>query len=53
MTLFKKGDPVTVAGYGAGTVVKDFGHKVRVKVPVGDGKAVPIVPKADVTAVTL
>ena len=48
--MFKKGDPVIVAGYGDGTVVKDFGHKVRVKVAVGDVKHVPIVDKADVAA---
>lgn len=48
MTLFKKGDPVHVAGYGVGTVVKDFGHKVRVKVTVDGNTGVPVVPKADV-----
>ena len=46
--MFKKNDLVTVAGYGVGTVVKDFGKKVRVKVAVGDTKHVPIVPKDDV-----
>jgi hypothetical protein len=47
--VFKKGDPVDVAGYGPGFVVKDFGKKVRVKVKVGDTVVVPIVDKVDVT----
>lgn len=50
--MLKKGDPVTVAGYGPGTVVKDFGHKVRVKVTVDGNTGVPVVPKTDVTVVS-
>lgn len=47
MALLKKGDPVHVVGYGDGVVVKDFGKKVRVKVPVAPGVSdVPIVDKA-------
>lgn len=49
--MYKKNDPVTVVGYGPGVVVKDFGHKVRVKVTVDGHTGVPVVPKADVTAV--